>query len=117
QEQEQQQHLASSVGEQLGIVRYKCNTLQQGGEFEEEESCAVCLCKIEEDDEMRELRCNHLFHKACLDKWLGYSLATTCPICRTFLIPAKIVSVFEVILFNYSNTFTSSDHRENWWLR
>ncbi|XP_017970235.1 PREDICTED: uncharacterized protein LOC18610108 isoform X2 [Theobroma cacao] len=64
--QEQQLQHRPGVAEKLGLVTYKCK--QQQGCFddndeEEEEACAVCLCKIEEDDEMRELRCNHLFHK------------------------------------------------------
>ncbi|CAI9779272.1 unnamed protein product [Fraxinus pennsylvanica] len=30
--------------------------------------CFVCLCKIDEGDEIRELRCDHLFHIVCLDR-------------------------------------------------
>ncbi|EOY01490.1 hypothetical protein QUC31_013764 [Theobroma cacao] len=116
--QEQQLQHRPGVAEKLGLVTYKCK--QQQGCFddndeEEEEACAVCLCKIEEDDEMRELRCNHLFHKVCLDRWLGYSHSTTCPICRTFLTPAKVIASVEVLTFNYC-TF-SPNHRDNWWLR
>lgn len=99
--------------QQLRIVRYnKCKSIDK-----EEEVCAVCLCKIEEDDEMRELRCNHLFHKVCLDRWLslGHRISTTCPICRTTLTPAKLAAGnVHVLTFNY--TFTSN-HRDNWWLR
>ncbi|XVF85676.1 hypothetical protein PTKIN_Ptkin17bG0135200 [Pterospermum kingtungense] len=97
--------------QQLGTVRHKCS------DDEEEVACAVCLCKIEEDDEMRELRCDHLFHKACLDRWLRHSFSTTCPICRTSLTstPPKLVAGVHVLTFNYC-TFTSN-HRDNWWLR
>ncbi|KAJ4840961.1 hypothetical protein Tsubulata_018155 [Turnera subulata] len=50
-------------------------------EDEEEEYCVVCLCKLSEREETRRLRCNHLFHKVCLDQWFasGHCL---CPICR-----------------------------------
>ncbi|KAM0058518.1 putative transcription factor C2H2 family [Helianthus debilis subsp. tardiflorus] len=34
--------------------------------------CAVCLSTIEEDDEIRVLRCDHLFHKGCLDRCVEY---------------------------------------------
>ncbi|KAL6226058.1 hypothetical protein ACLB2K_000023 [Fragaria x ananassa] len=54
----------------LSTVHYKSpNTAES---FEEE--CAVCLTKIEEGEEIRELRCAHLFHKACLDRWTGSAL-------------------------------------------
>ncbi|XVE74463.1 hypothetical protein DITRI_Ditri12bG0019000 [Diplodiscus trichospermus] len=125
-----QQHLTGFATDhpELGIVRYKSKQRKHqyfgggdddddGEEEEEEVGCAVCLCKIEEDDEMRELRCNHLFHRVCLDRWVGYSHSTTCPICRTFLTPPKLIACgVEVLTLNYC-TFTSVDHRENWWLR
>ena len=37
-----------------------------GGQTE----CAVCLCAIEEGDEVPELRCRHVFHRGCLDEWV-----------------------------------------------
>ncbi|GMJ04897.1 hypothetical protein HRI_004158900 [Hibiscus trionum] len=77
--------------------------------------CAICLCKIDEDDEIRELRCDHLFHKVCLDRWVGYR-RSTCPICRSSLTPRQLVSGMEVILFKYCS-FDDSSHRETWWLR
>ncbi|XP_022775739.1 E3 ubiquitin-protein ligase RNF181-like [Durio zibethinus] len=114
-----QQHLPGVADQQLGVVRYNWKQQKQNcfddDDEEEEVACAVCLCRIEEDDEMRELRCNHLFHKVCLDRWLGYSLSMTCPICRTFLSPAKLVAGVEVLIFNYC-TF-NSNHHDNWWLR
>ncbi|KAK8508002.1 hypothetical protein V6N13_055466 [Hibiscus sabdariffa] len=100
------------VVDRLGVVRYT----DCGIDKDEEVTCAVCLCKIEEDDEIRELRCNHLFHKVCLDRWLGYSYSSTCPVCRTVLTPAKLVAGVEVVVFNCFSF--DSDHRhDNWWLR
>ncbi|XWS16765.1 hypothetical protein CRYUN_Cryun33cG0007100 [Craigia yunnanensis] len=77
--------------------------------------CAICLCEIGEEEEVRELRCNHLFHKVCLDRWIGY-LHSTCPICRSCLTPRRLVTGMEVIIFNYCSCDDSS-HRETWWLR
>ncbi|KAK8522732.1 hypothetical protein V6N12_056432 [Hibiscus sabdariffa] len=98
--------------DQLGVVRYN-------GRIDEDEEviCAVCLCEIADDDEMRELRCDHLFHKVCLDRWLGYSYSSTCPVCRALLTPAKLVAAgAEVLVFNCLGF--DSDHRhDNWWLR
>ncbi|PKI39894.1 hypothetical protein CRG98_039734 [Punica granatum] len=39
-----------------------------------ETKCTVCLSTFEDEDPMRQLpRCNHLFHAACIEKWLGSS--------------------------------------------
>ncbi|XP_042451408.1 E3 ubiquitin-protein ligase RNF13-like [Zingiber officinale] len=43
--------------------------------------CVFCLSDIEEGEEVRELRCRHLFHRRCLDPWLACRRAT-CPLCR-----------------------------------
>ncbi|XP_039026517.1 probable E3 ubiquitin-protein ligase RHA1A [Hibiscus syriacus] len=84
-------------------------------EDEEVVECAICLCKIDEDDEIRELTCDHLFHRVCLDRWAGYR-RSTCPICRTSLSPPQLLSGMEVILFKYC-CLHDSGHREAWWLR
>ncbi|KAG6466357.1 hypothetical protein ZIOFF_075848 [Zingiber officinale] len=38
--------------------------------------CVFCLSDIEEGEEVRELRCRHLFHRRCLDPWLACRRAT-----------------------------------------
>ncbi|KAL0424816.1 UNVERIFIED_CONTAM: putative E3 ubiquitin-protein ligase XERICO [Sesamum radiatum] len=84
---------------------------------EESEECAVCLCKIDIGDEVRELRCNHLFHKACLDRWLGYG-HMTCPLCRNNLrLPPGTTDLHqELVLINFCAASRYSD-RCAWWLR
>ncbi|CAI9768061.1 unnamed protein product [Fraxinus pennsylvanica] len=65
--------------------------------------CAVCLCRIDEGDEVRELRCNHLYHRVCIDRWLGYG-HKTCPLCRNNLKPPQMAADLhqaEVILINF----------------
>jgi len=42
--------------------------------------CAVCQCKYECGEEVKELVCAHRFHTPCLDPWL--QLHDSCPICR-----------------------------------
>ncbi|KAL3631293.1 hypothetical protein CASFOL_024277 [Castilleja foliolosa] len=73
--------------------------------------CSVCLSKIDEDDEVRELRCDHFFHRDCLDTWLGYG-HMTCPICRNRLRlpPAAAELHRELTVVDYGG-------RERWWLR
>jgi E3 ubiquitin-protein ligase RHA2 len=56
---------------------------------EEEEDaveCVFCLSCIEEGEEIRELKCRHLFHRSCLDRWLARAVAPTCPLCRCRLL-------------------------------
>ncbi|XP_022159549.1 E3 ubiquitin-protein ligase RHA1B [Momordica charantia] len=60
--------------------------------LEPPESCAVCLYEFEADDEIRRLaNCRHIFHRGCLDRWIGYG-QRTCPLCRTVFIPADLRS-------------------------
>lgn len=42
--------------------------------------CCICLAKYENNDELRELPCSHLFHKDCVDKWL--KINSLCPLCK-----------------------------------
>ncbi|KAL8518345.1 hypothetical protein ACS0TY_009644 [Phlomoides rotata] len=86
-------------------------------ECDESEECAVCLCKIDEGDEMRELRCDHLFHKVCLDRWLGYGHGT-CPLCRGNVKPPQFTVALhqEMTVVNFPPARTRDD-RETWWLR
>ena len=78
--------------------------------------CAVCLCKIEEGEEVRELRCGHMFHRDCLDRWLGHRNGT-CPLCRSCTAPSRMVNEVgeEVIVVKFSSS--SPGNRSMWWLR
>ncbi|KAL7094132.1 hypothetical protein ACP275_11G082400 [Erythranthe tilingii] len=43
--------------------------------------CRVCLSAVyEEGDEVRKLKCSHIFHGDCIKKWLRTS--HYCPLCR-----------------------------------
>lgn len=49
-------------------------------ESEKEETCTVCLSDFEENENIRKLRCNHIFHPECIEKWLDIN--KKCPMCR-----------------------------------
>lgn len=52
--------------------------------------CAVCLSGIGGRDEVRRLsNCRHVFHRACLDRWMEHD-QRTCPLCRAPLIPDEM---------------------------
>ena len=78
--------------------------------------CVACLCKIEAGEEIRELRCGHMFHRDCLDRWVRQRNGT-CPLCRGCLAPPRMVNEAgeEAIVFNFCSFSSSS--RTVWWLR
>ena len=45
-----------------------------------EDSCAICILKFKGFDIIKELSCNHIFHKDCIFKWLKKS--NECPLCK-----------------------------------
>ncbi|KAF2284112.1 hypothetical protein GH714_019163 [Hevea brasiliensis] len=55
------------------------------------ELCAVCLSEFAVDETVRDLKCKHVFHKDCLDKWL-LQCRSTCPLCRTKVLPDEVVA-------------------------
>ncbi|XP_022147486.1 E3 ubiquitin-protein ligase RHA1B-like [Momordica charantia] len=55
------------------------------------ESCAVCLCEFEDEEEVRCLKnCKHIFHKECLDRWMIRD-QRSCPLCRTLVLPDEFI--------------------------
>ncbi|GER31911.1 RING/U-box superfamily protein, partial [Striga asiatica] len=89
-------------------------TYEKGGDPEESEECAVCLCRIEQGDDVRELRCQHFFHAVCLDRWLGYGHAT-CPLCRNNLWQPRLAADLhhELIVIDICAA-SSRDDRHVW---
>lgn len=55
--------------------------------------CSVCLSRFEDGDFIRKLiKCNHVFHKDCLDRWLQQECyCATCPLCRSNVLPEEIL--------------------------
>lgn len=44
--------------------------------------CVICLEQINESDKVI-LKCNHIFHKECMNKWIMYNCYRyPCPICK-----------------------------------
>lgn len=55
---------------------YKCGVMPQN----DVKDCIICINKIESNEYIRKLKCNHLFHKKCVDNWLKKN--QNCPMCR-----------------------------------
>ncbi|OCT51720.1 hypothetical protein CLCR_08914 [Cladophialophora carrionii] len=51
-------------------------------------SCAICLDSLEENDQIRELRCGHVYHAKCLSLWVerGHH---DCPLCKYDMLGLK----------------------------
>ncbi|KAL4193370.1 hypothetical protein AMTRI_Chr06g199070 [Amborella trichopoda] len=75
---------AEEVRESVSVTLFKCLPMNSGCPVE----CTVCLYKFEEEEEISKLRCNHFFHRDCLDKWLDH-WHSTCPLCRTSVISGE----------------------------
>ncbi|XP_020220308.1 E3 ubiquitin-protein ligase RHA1B [Cajanus cajan] len=53
----------------------------------EESACAVCLLEFSSEEEIRCMRnCKHIFHRACVDRWIDHD-HKTCPLCRSPFVP------------------------------
>ncbi|GAB4840226.1 hypothetical protein Ancab_020991 [Ancistrocladus abbreviatus] len=80
--------------------------------------CGVCLSEIEHGEDIRRLRCHHLFHKDCLHRWMSTG-HTTCPLCRGPLAsPAVVVEGgAELVLLQFFPDRNLNRHDDNWWLR
>ncbi|KAF7091164.1 hypothetical protein CFC21_093804 [Triticum aestivum] len=61
---------------------------RRGGDKWAAVDCVFCLSRIDDGEEVRELRCRHIFHRECLDSWLLCPRAT-CPLCRDRLLPCE----------------------------
>ena len=64
--------------EKIRIVNYKDfknDSLCKGNQ------CNICLDEYEDKDKLMILKCEHYFHQACAEHWLG-DCSHKCPICR-----------------------------------
>ncbi|KAG9455254.1 hypothetical protein H6P81_008158 [Aristolochia fimbriata] len=84
---------AMLIREILPVVRFDELRRQAGGD-DTPDSCAVCLYEFEGGEEIRRLtNCRHIFHRACLDRWMDHD-QKTCPLCRTPFIPDELQEAF-----------------------
>eukprot|EP00871_Galdieria_phlegrea_P001988 jgi/Galph1/2790/GphlegSOOS_G1460.1 len=75
----------------------------------EPDVCAICLDSFSEGENVNELPCNHLFHRACIWKWLESS--PLCPICKQNVFPDATVSEEEL----YEPRTGNTDNSFAWW--
>ena len=75
-------------------ISCKCDLRNVLGKFQKikptdpliHDKCVICLDNYEHGTYKRVLKCGHVFHKKCVDRWYcklsEYDKELTCPICR-----------------------------------
>ena len=48
-----------------------------------DKTCSICCEDFKLNEYKRTLRCNHIFHKKCIDKWFNSFKKVNCPTCRS----------------------------------
>ncbi|CAA0837209.1 E3 ubiquitin-protein ligase RHA1B [Striga hermonthica] len=60
-----------------------CDLMKTAGD----ESCSICLTEFLGEDMANKLpRCGHVFHVACIERWVETG-RLTCPLCRSSSLP------------------------------
>ncbi|KAL9661747.1 hypothetical protein QQ045_026575 [Rhodiola kirilowii] len=78
---------SNSAGLQVSAVcAIKIQKYRTGDDLFREMECAVCLNEFQDGELLRIMpKCNHTFHKFCVDVWLGSHVS--CPMCRACIVP------------------------------
>jgi len=76
-----------------------------------EKECPICFCDYKEDDDIYTLKCNHYFHKECIEKWVKNS--GTCPLCRYNIFLCDKCSGKGLIYYQYSGVVIPFEERGN----
>jgi E3 ubiquitin-protein ligase RHA2 len=79
----------------LNLIEEKNPTRKLKKPTTDHKDCRVCLSEFEEGDIVRNLDCEHTFHKDCLDKWfLQDQYCATCPLCRNHVLSDDFASKY-----------------------
>ena len=77
--------VAASVIAKLPTGKFSAAALSSktalGTNNDSEMKCLVCQCEYEEGEDVRTVPCGHVFHRDCVDEWLGRK--DVCPYCST----------------------------------
>lgn len=67
--------------QKLKVLKY--NELKKNEKYTKSSmgnTCNICLEDYQDEDEVRILKCDHVYHPKCIDKWLESS--NKCPVCK-----------------------------------
>ncbi|CAD8080009.1 unnamed protein product [Paramecium primaurelia] len=54
-----------------------------------QDNCIICLCNLNDNQEVRQTCCHHNFHSECIKEWLSKN-KKECPVCRTNIAPKDV---------------------------
>ncbi|XP_026190969.1 uncharacterized protein LOC34623070 [Cyclospora cayetanensis] len=85
---------SSAGSEEAGSVKgalQRTSTKDDGGfgipscqpQDQDAHGCCICLSSFKRGESMFTLRCFHIFHAECLERWIQTSSTTKCPLCFT----------------------------------
>jgi hypothetical protein len=74
-------------------------------------TCSICLNPVAKTRSSKVLRCNHRFHKKCINEWNTKGSAT-CPECRSFVDKYKVSINIQNMEKLVSNTFSPENSEE-----
>lgn len=79
---QQQQNANRPVGASQTVINAASNVFEVNVArlAPDSRTCSICQCEFENGEQARSLPCFHIFHKECVDRWLGTN--KTCPVCR-----------------------------------
>jgi len=73
-----------------------------------EEDCSICY-ESSKDSEIVKLKCEHIFHKKCIEKWV--EKAGTCPLCRYNIFLCNSCSGKGIVYYQYSGIVIPLEQR------
>jgi hypothetical protein len=73
-----------------------------------EEDCAICYETLKDSDVIK-LKCDHIFHKDCIEKWIEKS--GTCPLCRYNIFLCTSCSGKGIVYYQYSGVVVPLEQR------
>lgn len=78
---------------------------------EEKEDCSICQNIFDTGEILSSLKCEHIFHKQCIYRWLNKSLS--CPLCRYKIIECNDCDGLGKINYTYTGIVIPMDLRGN----
>lgn len=69
-----------------GLSQEELNTLRDSAYLinNTDHQCSVCLENIDSESQVVELRCEHIFHLSCIERWCENH--NSCPLCRSRIV-------------------------------
>ena len=62
-----------------------CNTHEPYNYDKDNLDCFICCKNLDKCFNITVLKCNHFFHKPCLNNWLNIASEKNCPLCRKII--------------------------------